>query len=346
MTEATETNLLLFTAQRSSRELALNELHRALPEAKLTAWLSPEVGALALPLTWREAVRRLQADPPIFARHVCPASQVQAIAVHPDDLALLVESAEALLPGLDRTRPFAVQTRLLGEGDWPYGRFELNEALSGAWLQQGAQLDVRKPAQVLSLNLTQGQAYLGLSWAADNLSDWVGGEQRFRRERGQISRAEFKLLEALSVFRLSLPKGGMALDLGAAPGGWTRVALHNGLRVVAVDPAELHPSLTQRADVEHAHLVAQRFLTQDKRRFDLILNDLRMDARGSTEIMGRAYSRLEQGGLAIMTIKLPQAHQAQIVKRALAELTRHYALIGARQLFHNRSEVTVVLMRA
>jgi len=336
---------LLFTAQRGSRALACDELLSAMQNATHEAWLSPEVGVLRYDGSWRNAVRALQIAPPLLTRHVCPGEIILPLARHPQDVEDLVEAAAVLAEGLDRARPFSVQTRLLGEGDWPYGRYELNEALSQDWVARGGRLDVRKPAQVLSLNVTPEPAYLGLSWAADNLSNWAGGEQRFRRERGQISRAEFKLLEALAVFRVTLPSGGLALDLGAAPGGWTRVALHQGMRVVAVDPADLHPSLGQHPQVEHAPIVAQRFLSEDSRRFDLLLNDMRMDARGSCEVMMRAYDHLAEGGTAIMTVKLPQTHQARIAQRALSELTRRYALIGARQLFHNRSEITVALMR-
>jgi 23S rRNA (cytidine2498-2'-O)-methyltransferase len=84
-------------------------------------------------------------------------------------------------------------------------------------------LDVRNPEQVLSLVCTPTHGYLGFSLAVENLSTWAGGVHRFKREKEQISRAEFKLLEILNLFQLSLSAGDTALDLGAAPGGWTRI---------------------------------------------------------------------------------------------------------------------------
>src|SRR5947208_3146142 len=80
--------------------------------------------------------------------------------------------------------------------------------------QTGARMDARAPAQIVSLLCLPEIGYLGISDAARNLSDWAGGEHRFRQEEGRISRAEFKLLEALSVFRLALPAQGGALDMG------------------------------------------------------------------------------------------------------------------------------------
>jgi 23S rRNA (uridine2552-2'-O)-methyltransferase len=45
---------------------------------------------------------------------------------------------------------------------------------------------------------------------------------RMARERGLRSRAAFKLEEILARFKL-LPRGGRAVDLGCAPGGWLEI---------------------------------------------------------------------------------------------------------------------------
>ena len=58
---------------------------------------------------------------------------------------------------------------------------------------------------------------MGLSLAVNNLSDWAGGVRRFAREPGQISRAEFKLLEALEIFKIELPPRGPCLGFGSRP---------------------------------------------------------------------------------------------------------------------------------
>jgi 23S rRNA (uridine2552-2'-O)-methyltransferase len=62
------------------------------------------------------------------------------------------------------------------------------------------------------------------------------------REAGYRSRAAWKLVEIDDRFRLFRPKARV-VDLGAAPGGWTQVALARcpGGRVVAVDRAPMAP---------------------------------------------------------------------------------------------------------
>ncbi|MDB5400688.1 MAG: RlmE family methyltransferase [Rhodopila sp.] len=61
------------------------------------------------------------------------------------------------------------------------------------------------------------------------------------KQQGWRSRAAFKLLELDDKFHL-IQKGGRVLDLGAAPGGWTQVAVKRGAaRVLALDLLPIDP---------------------------------------------------------------------------------------------------------
>jgi 23S rRNA (uridine2552-2'-O)-methyltransferase len=66
---------------------------------------------------------------------------------------------------------------------------------------------------------------------------------RKAKEQGYRSRAAFKLLEIDQREKLLKP-GGLVVDLGAAPGGWSQVATQKvqpGGRVVAIDLLEIAP---------------------------------------------------------------------------------------------------------
>ena len=190
-------------------------------------------------------------------------------------------------------------------------------------------------------------ALAGVSTAQQNLSDWAGGMRRFTREERRISRSEFKLLEALELFAIVLPERGTALDLGAAPGGWTRILRQLGQYVTAVDPGSLDPRLDSDKGVRHRRMTAQEFLREEPDRFDIIVNDMRMDAAESARLMVNFASRIYRHGVAIMTIKLPEGEDAIAtrarVDAALETLRKAFTVVGARQLFHNRSEITVAL---
>jgi 23S rRNA (cytidine2498-2'-O)-methyltransferase len=186
-------------------------------------------------------------------------------------------------------------------------------------------------------------AYAGISLAVHNLSDWAGGVRRFAREPEQISRAEFKLLEALEWFRLELPPRGIALDLGAAPGGWARVLRQHEQYVTAVDPAALHPSLQTDKNVRHLRMTAETYLKQEPDLYDVIVNDMRLDARDSARLMVAFAPYLRPHGRALMTLKLPEKARPSLIEHSFTILQHAFIIAGARQLFHNRSEITVCL---
>ena len=109
-----------------------------------------------------------------------------------------------------------------------------------------------------------------------------------------------------------------------------------------MDPADLHPLIASDPAVTHVRRLAQSYLPAPMD-FDLILNDMRLDARDSVGLMLQAAASLKAGGLGVMTLKLSGLKMAQMVDRSLHRLRREYRILGVRQLFHNRREVTVAL---
>ena len=73
---------------------------------------------------------------------------------------------------------------------------------------------------------------------------FVNGECVFAEDHiGPPSRAYLKLWEALTRFGRRPVAGEICLDLGASPGGWTRVLAKPGASVTAVDKAPLAPAV-------------------------------------------------------------------------------------------------------
>ncbi|MCA9919880.1 MAG: methyltransferase domain-containing protein [Anaerolineales bacterium] len=332
------TPTLIATADPSFAPAAVAELQKA--GGQIVAELEPGIWTVALSGDFFALAELWRQNPPIFVRHICPVQTVLSLADGVDDV---VETAVTTFTHLlEPDWPFSVQTRILG--DLEIKPFDINKPLSQKLAEaSGAPLDVRQPFQILSVVLAGESAYLGLSLAVNNLSDWAGGVRRFAREKEQISRAEFKLLEALEIFKIELPPRGRALDLGAAPGGWTRVLRQKEQYVTAVDPAWLHPSLQTDKGVRHLRLTAEEYLADYPDTYDVIVNDMRLDARDSARLMGEYGRYLYPHGLALITLKLPEKRYDSALDHALNILRQHFTIAGARQLFHNRSEVTVYL---
>ena len=348
------TPTLILTAEADFLDLALAELHKAAPDAQ-TNPLADGVLLVTSSRSFFDLAEEWRLAPPIFVRHICPVQEIVPLRNELNtDLAILCQHVtETILPLIDPDLPFSVQTRVLA--DLPYKPFDLNTPLAEILSSSGAPLDVRNPQQILSVvcaanndtnyesQITNHAAYLGLSLALNNLSNWAGGVRRFAREEEQVSRSEFKLLEALEIFKIKLPARGVALDLGASPGGWTRVLRQKDQYVTAVDPGDLEPRIAADRGVRHKRMTAEQYLADEPDQFDLIVNDMRMDARDSARMMVAYARQLYRHGLVIMTLKLPEQNRRPIIDHAFKLLQEVYTIAGARQLFHNRSEITVYL---
>jgi 23S rRNA (cytidine2498-2'-O)-methyltransferase len=277
----------------------------------------------------------------IFLRHIAPVDVTQER--DGDGFSTLPTELDALAARLDPTAAFGVQLRKCNvDAETAHSlRRRITEHLE----RYGFRHDTRRPQQVVSVYCTEDRLLIGLSRTFENLSDWGGGMRMYAYREDTISRAEFKLLEAIERFALELPVNGAALDLGAAPGGWSKVLLERGMRVLAVDPAELSPTLSSNPNLTHFKGLAQDLPMANGRTFDLLTNDMRMDTRESVEITNSMSRYLCDGGLAIVTFKLPKKGITAIVNKGLRLLEESFTLLHAKQLFHNRSEITVVAVK-
>jgi len=331
---------MIYTTAEAAAHLALEDfgaMHYSNKRLNDTTYLA------TLSVSFEELARLWQTQPPIFIHHICPPQIRIVLEQRDSDLDSLRAAVKNMLP--PDQQPFSIQTRILDpQTKRPYQQFDLNQALSSELIAEGYTLNVQQPWWIFSLAVVRDAAYLGRSTAAQNLSDWAGGQRRFKRDDDQISRSEFKLLEAIEVFKLALPENAKALDLGAAPGGWTRLLRQWGYEVWAVDTAELAPALLTDPYIHHYREIAQHFVSH-RLNFDFIANDMRLDIAESARLVNALAFRLKPSGLVIMTMKLPPRGVRQAIEEGLTTLRRNYEVLGVRQLFHNRHEVTVALRK-
>jgi 23S rRNA (uridine2552-2'-O)-methyltransferase len=131
----------------------------------------------------------------------------------------------------------------------------------------------------VSLRTARGRPVGSQRWLTRQLNDpYV----RAAREAGWRSRAAFKLLQLDDRFRL-ISRGVKVLDLGAAPGGWTQVALQRGAaKVVGIDLLPVDPvpgAVFLEADVaDPAALPRLADLLDGKA--DLVLSDMAPNTTG------------------------------------------------------------------
>ncbi len=239
-------------------------------------------------------------------------------------------------PESDAAKPLAGLARSFGNA--------LRPALRKAgWLTRDD--DTRRPRlHVIFLDGTH--ALLAQGDTRDG-SPWPLGIPRLRMHADAPSRSALKLEEAILTLltedeRTRLFRDGMlGADLGAAPGGWTWVLMRQGLRVTSIDNGPLRQHLLDSGRVDH--LREDGFQWQPKAPLDWMVCDMVEQPRRVAERMA---TWLREGWCrhAIFNLKLPMKKRWDETRLCLDLFERQAQkplLIRARQLYHDREEITV-----
>jgi 23S rRNA (cytidine2498-2'-O)-methyltransferase len=178
---------------------------------------------------------------------------------------------------------------------------------------------------------------------------WRMGIPRLKFPKDAPSRSTLKLDEAFTVLlndqeRQTFLKPGMtAVDLGAAPGGWTYQLTRRSLRVTAVDNGAMHPSLLSSGLVEHRRVDGFHFTP--RKPVDWLVCDMVEQPSKITQLMARW---LQQAWCrrCVFNLKLPMKKRYQETQQCLETLRAAVSHLGtldlrAKQLYHDREEITV-----
>ncbi|WP_268748157.1 23S rRNA (cytidine(2498)-2'-O)-methyltransferase RlmM [Methyloterricola oryzae] len=199
--------------------------------------------------------------------------------------------------------------------------------------------------------LDSSNAYVGLSHPG-NASPWPMGIPRLKFPRSAPSRSTLKLEEAFLTFlgpnHKALQPGMRAVDLGAAPGGWTWQLVRRSIRVTAIDNGPMDPALLESGIVEHLRVDGFRYLPPkpvDWLVCDMVEQPARIAALAARWLAGR-HCRY-----AIFNLKLPMKKRYDEVRACLERIAESLDAaevpfrLRARQLYHDREEITVYAER-
>jgi 23S rRNA (cytidine2498-2'-O)-methyltransferase len=329
------------TANPGFAPYAMEELRRRIPGVKVSGLASGETFRFTSG-DWDAAslAREFRHSEPIFLRHYFPLEAETPISGDREAAAAALKSYARTLEGRVKGKKVAVQVRKAANSPFPFASAEARDIVAEVLRELGAEMVVQDADLVVSAYATALSMLLGCSDPRDNLSDWPGGAVRFRREEGLISRAAFKLLEAEKAFRLPLDAFTHALDLGAAPGGWTNVLLQKGLKVTAVDPAAMDLSLAGHPRLRHLRKNASD-VTFPPGSFDLLVCDMSWDPHRTCRLVCGLAGSLAAGGSGIITLKLMHRKPFQTIRELSEAYSASFEIRKIKQLFHNREEVTM-----
>jgi len=307
-----------------------------------------------------------------LSRPLAPARMTQAIASRPPIFAREVSLGTIPLPlgERDRITPVVAAARALGvqcgalwleypdtnDGKHLSAMCRRLEPLLQSALHSAQVLTANENLRLPRLHVifaSKQEACVATSAPAWN-SAWPMGIPRLRMPRDVPSRSTLKLAEAFGTFltddeplRLLRP-GLRAVDLGAAPGGWTWQLAHRGIRVTAIDNGPMKGSVADDSLV--THLREDGLTWRPARPVDWLVCDIVLQPIRIAELVARWIADGD-ARRAIFNLKLPMKKRYDEVQRCAARIQEitdraHVnAKLTLKQLYHDREEVTGYLVR-
>lgn len=344
-----ETELIALCRPGFERE-CLAELTEAAAVAGSYGWADPEVGSGFLRFRTPDATLLYSRLPSlVFTRECWP---------------LAAELTN--LPPADRAEPIA--RALIGrpaagllfcdtaEGD----RYRATARFAGKFVHplrqtlrsEGVLTPVDDPARpaLHALFLESAHVLIGYD-EAERRPRWPMGIARLRFPAAAPSRSTLKLEEAFHRFlgdqwRQSLGACHTAVDLGAAPGGWTWQLVQRGLSVQAIDNGPMDEQLMATGLVEH--LMVDGFTWEPDYTVDWLVCDM---VESPYRVANRMHDWLRNGWArnAMFNLKLPMKKRWQTWVEIRDQLHAQFdeapkpIQVQAAQLYFDREEVTVCL---
>ncbi|MBR9830051.1 MAG: 23S rRNA (cytidine(2498)-2'-O)-methyltransferase RlmM [Oceanospirillales bacterium] len=293
------------------------------------------------------AMRTLRFRSLVFARQWCAClSRLDDLPAHDR-----ITPIAGHVAGLPQSSELMVEVADTTEGRELHGfARKFGSALAQSLRRDGLLLPRKQRAEWrLQLFVLDGRTcWLGVA-RIDNSSPWPMGILRLKFPQQAPSRSTLKLEEAWHYFipvrrKDEFLSGGMtAVDLGAAPGGWTWQLVKQHMFVIAVDNGPMNADLMESGQVEHRREDA--FTFAPPKPVDWMVCDIVDKPARVTELMLQ-WALNGWCRNAMFNLKLPMKQRFDEVERCLEYLQRELAAAGigyrldARQLYHDREEIT------
>lgn len=230
---------------------------------------------------------------------------------------------------------------------------KFEKPLRAALAKAGRLKDDPKLPRLLLTFRSGREVFVGLA-ESNNSALWPMGIPRLKFPREAPSRSTLKLEEAWHHFipradwDKRLAPGMTAVDLGAAPGGWTWQLVQREIKVTAVDNGPMAENLMYSGFVEHQR--ADGFTFKPRRPVNWMVCDI-VEKPARTAAMIETW--LGEGWCqeAVVNLKLPMKQRYAEVQKLLARIDDGLkgrglkVSIGCKQLYHDREEVTCHLRR-
>ena len=171
-------------------------------------------------------------------------------------------------------------------------------------------------------------------------SPFVGGRATVADDWDAPSSAFRKLVEALAWMGADIAGGERVVDFGAAPGGWSHVALKRGASVIAVDRADIDPRVARNPRLTHVRRTAFSFEPEEPP-VDWVLCDVIATPEKSLALLERWVER-SWCRRFVFHLKFKGRGDYGLARDAVKTAQgAGFAAVRAKHLFHDKNEVTI-----
>ena len=95
------------------------------------------------------------------------------------------------------------------------------------------------------------QWFIGYHNTQTKFQRWPGGVPKIDKRKEVVSRAYYKLLEAMLWSGIQINAGDVCAEIGASPGGACQLMLEKEAKVIAVDPSEMQPEIAAHPNLTY-----------------------------------------------------------------------------------------------
>ncbi len=232
--------------------------------------------------------------------------------------------------------------------------------------REGQDINIEAPQVVAFAVIIDMVCYCGSMLAYDMFRLHLDPKRFYKNRFSKVvSRAELKLEEAWDEFGLE-GHGGIAIDIGAAPGGWSLVLARKGIKAIAIDSGNLDVAAISRQgvkvkvvdgkiskqDLDENHIfhiksayegVAKDIVQDDN--VGMILVDINSTPDVSVKAVHKFLPLLCADALLIMTIKCVTKNVSKYINIAKDGLKSDFEIKSVRCLPANRMEVTLYAIK-
>jgi len=334
---------LLITAASGLESKASRELRAILEDARVVPLFMKGNLLVSTGLAENDAISKLMEADTKYIGKITPIDKRVTISKGKSSFDRIMKEVLSL-EKMSASDTFLIECKR--RGDHSFSSSELKKEL-GIFLESAveATVDFDRPSKIVVVEIFQNTAFIGVSPAENIKRKEIKVFHKYPKGQRPLNRAELKIKEAIQHFEIVIRPEYRALDLGAAPGGWTKVLSSLAKEVVAVDPADLDPSVASIDNVVHLKCKAEELLDKNLGRFDIITNDMNLDPSSSAKIMCELADLLVDEGIAIMTVKFVTRDRWTHMQETFKYLEKVYGDFAVRRLPHNRFETTVVMRK-